>query len=143
MTLRVVFDTNLYLRKMLMPAGFPAQAFLAWKNAHFKFFPPPAILHEIRNTLGYPRLRRKYRITDEMVDALIGLLERHATVVAGTADVVGAIPADPNDEIVLACAVDGQADLIVSGDQHLLALASYRNIAILPVRAFLARLASA
>ena len=143
MTLRVVFDTNLYVSKMLMPVGVPAQAFLAWQNAQFELLTSPAILHEIRNTLGYPRLRRKYRITDEMVDALIGLLERHATVVAGTADVVGAIPADPNDEIVLACAVDGQADLIVSGDQHLLALASYRNIAILPVRAFLARLASA
>ena len=52
------------------------------------------------------------------------------------------IPADPKDEPVLACALDGQADLIVSGDQHLLTLADYRGIRILTVRQFLERLAT-
>ncbi|RIK34820.1 MAG: putative toxin-antitoxin system toxin component, PIN family [Chloroflexi bacterium] len=141
MMLRVVLDTNIYVSKVLIPSGLPAQAYRAWQDAQFELLTSPAILHELRNTLGYERIRRKYHITDGIVDELIGLLERHATVVVGTADVTGAIPADPSDEIVLACAVDGQADLIVSGDQHLLALASYHGIPIIPVRAFLARLA--
>ena len=39
--------------------------------------------------------------------------------------------ADPDDDHVLACAIAAQADLIVSGDSHLLDLKSYQGIFIL------------
>jgi predicted nucleic acid-binding protein len=42
--------------------------------------------------------------------------------------------------MVLACAIDAQADLIVSGDRHLLDLGAYESIPILTVRQFLERL---
>jgi predicted nucleic acid-binding protein len=42
--------------------------------------------------------------------------------------------------MALACAIDAQADLIVSGDRHLLDLGAYRSIPILTARAFLERL---
>ena len=45
---------------------------------------------------------------------------------------------DPDDDRYLECAVEGQAEYIVSGDRHLLALGSYRHISIVPPRAFLA-----
>ena len=38
--------------------------------------------------------------------------------------------ADPADDRILECAVDGKADLIVSNDHHLLNLGSYRDIPI-------------
>lgn len=38
---------------------------------------------------------------------------------------------DPDDDHVLACALTAGADLIVSGDKHLLELKSYQNIPIL------------
>jgi predicted nucleic acid-binding protein len=44
--------------------------------------------------------------------------------------------------MVLACALDGQADLIVSGDRHLLDLGEYQGIPILTAREFLERLAA-
>lgn len=62
-------------------------------------------------------------------------------VVDGTLDVSGSVPDDPDDEIVLACAMQGQADLIVTGDQHLLALGTFRGIPIVTVRSLLERLA--
>jgi uncharacterized protein len=40
------------------------------------------------------------------------------------------IAADPDDDRVLECAVSGHADLIVSGDQHLTRLESFRGIGI-------------
>jgi predicted nucleic acid-binding protein len=40
----------------------------------------------------------------------------------------------------LACALDAGADLIVSGDHHLLDLGEYQGIPNVTVRAFLARL---
>ena len=50
---------------------------------------------------------------------------------------VDAIPADPADNMVLACAVEGHANYIVSGDTHLLSLREYAGIPIITARAFL------
>lgn len=59
----------------------------------------------------------------------------------GHTDVEGAIPEDPKDEMFLACAVDARADMIVSGDHHLLDLTEYKGIPILSVDQFAERLA--
>jgi predicted nucleic acid-binding protein len=40
----------------------------------------------------------------------------------------------------LACALDGQADVIVSGDHHLLDLENYRDIPIMTARQFMDQL---
>jgi predicted nucleic acid-binding protein len=69
------------------------------------------------------------------------LLQRDALLVPGAADVAGAIPADPSDEKILACTLDGRADLIVSGNLHLLDLGQYGGISIVNVRQLLKRLA--
>jgi hypothetical protein len=45
----------------------------------------------------------------------MALLE-HEALLVGEANVGGSVPADPKDEMFLACAMDGQADLIVSGN---------------------------
>lgn len=138
--LKVVLDTNIFVSSLLVQAGLPAQVLDTWRERQYLLIASPAIIAEIRATLNYPRIRRKYAITDEDVEQLVTLLERDALVVPGDADVAGAIPDDPADEIVLACAVDAQADVIVSGDRHLLELGSHRSIPILTARQFLERL---
>jgi uncharacterized protein len=40
------------------------------------------------------------------------------------------VVADPDDDHVLACAIAAEADLIVSGDVHLLSMGEYRRIRI-------------
>ncbi|PTL35659.1 hypothetical protein CLG94_07790 [Candidatus Methylomirabilis limnetica] len=47
------------------------------------------------------------------------------------------ISEDPPDDHYLECAIEGDADYIVSGDQHLLELGEYQGIRILTPRAFL------
>ena len=138
--LRVVLDTNIFVSSLLVKEGLPAQVLDAWRDRKFLLATSPTLVSEIQSTLDYPRIRRKYAITDEDVEQLVILLERDALLVSGDADVAGAIPEDPTDEMVLACAVDTQADVIVSGDRHLLDMDSYRSIPILTVRQFLERL---
>jgi hypothetical protein len=139
--LRVVFDTNVFVSSLLVKAGVPAQVLDAWRGRRYVLVTSPAIIAETYATLAYPRIRRKYSITDQDVEELVDLLQRDALLVPGDADVGGAIPADPTDEMILACALDGQADLIVSGNRHLLDLGQYRDIAIVNARQFLERLA--
>jgi uncharacterized protein len=137
---RVVFDTNLFVSSILVKKGLPAQALQAWRERRFLLIVSPAIIREIRHTLNYDRIRRKYQLTGEDVDGLTLLLEKDALLVAGTAAVSGAVPEDADDEQILACAVDGEANFIVSGDRHLLNLGQFAHIPIIPVREFLERL---
>jgi len=139
--LKVVLDTNVLVSSLLVKAGLPAQVVEAWRERQYILVTSPDLIAEVRATLFYPRLRRKYALSDEDLEQLIDLLKDDALVVPGQAQVTGAIPADPADERVLACAVDAGADLIVSGDMHLLALGDYQGISILAVRGFLERLA--
>jgi putative PIN family toxin of toxin-antitoxin system len=141
--LRVVLDTNQFVSSVLVRQGLPAQVLDAWRRREFLLITSPFIIAEIRSTFSYPRIRRKYPLTDEDVERLVTLLERDALVVPGEIDATGAVPADPTDDRVLACAVEGQADLIVSGDRHLLDLGQYQGIPIVTAREFLERLQTA
>lgn len=138
--LKIVLDTNVFVSSLLVRAGLPSQVLDLWRQRRYLLIVSAAIIAEIRATLEYPRIRRKYAITGEDAEQLIALLKRDALLVPGDADVAGAIPQDPSDEMVLACALEGQADVIVSGDRHLLDLNSYGTIPILTVRQFLERL---
>ncbi|HEY1409791.1 MAG TPA: putative toxin-antitoxin system toxin component, PIN family [Promineifilum sp.] len=140
--LRAVLDTNLFVSSALVGEGLPAQAVDAWRAHRFLLIISPAIMAEIAATLRYDRIRRKYDITEDDVSRLLALLSVDAVVVPGQTDVAGSVPDDPDDEAILACAVDGQADAIVSGDRHLLALDSFRGIPILTIRQFMERLAA-
>jgi uncharacterized protein len=53
---------------------------------------------------------------------------------------VDAVVADPDDNKYLAAAVEGLADFVVSGDDHLLALKAHEGIRIVSARDFLALL---
>ena len=138
--LKVVLDTNIFVSSLLVKAGLPAQVLDAWRERRYLLIVSPAIIAEIRATLSYPRIRRKYAIADEDIEQLVTLLQQDALLVPGDADVSAAIPDDPADEMVLACAVEAQADVVVSGDRHLLHLGAYRSIPVLTARQFLKRL---
>ena len=140
--LRLVLDTNQFVSSLLVRQGLPAQVLDAWQRREFLLITSPPIIAEIRSTLNYPRIRRKYPLTDDDVERLVTLLKQDALVVPGEIDVASAIPADPTDDMVLACAIEGQADLIVSSDHHLLNLGEYQGIPIVTAREFLERLAA-
>ncbi len=135
--LKVVLDTNIFVSSLLSRTGTPAQVLNAWRDRQYVLCTSPAIITEIQRTLAYPRIREKYRLTDADIEDLLTLLHHDAVLVPGLANVRGAIPNDPDDEKFLACAIDAGADLIVSGDKHLLALSTYRDIPIVTARDFL------
>lgn len=55
-------------------------------------------------------------------------------------ETIQAIEADPTDDRILECAVAAEAEVIVSGDSHLLSLGSFRGIPIQRVAEFLGSL---
>jgi putative PIN family toxin of toxin-antitoxin system len=137
---RVVLDTNVFVSSVLVRSGQPAEIIRAWRAQRFLLLVSPAILKEVERTLNYPHIRRKYPLQDGDVQDLLASLKQDALVVPGISSAAGAVPEDPDDEAILACALDGGADTIVSGDRHLLALESYRGVRVLRVREFIEEL---
>jgi putative PIN family toxin of toxin-antitoxin system len=138
--LRVVVDTNLFVSSLLNRQGAPAGVIDAWRDRKYLLVASEAIIMEIGRVLHSPGIQSKYSILDQDIEALLALLTQEALVVAGQAQVSGVVPDVPQDEIFLACALDGKADLIISGNKHLLNLREYRNIPILTASQFLEEL---
>ncbi len=138
--LRAVLDTNVFVSALLSRRGPAAQIFNAWRQRKFLLIISPFLLQEIERVLRYPKIQQKYGISDQEIQILLELLRRDAIVVSGNLVVQNVIPDDPEDEHVLACALEGRADCIVSGDAHLLRLKTFQGIPILPLKAFLEKL---
>jgi putative PIN family toxin of toxin-antitoxin system len=127
---RVVLDTNVYISALLF-GGLPGSLLdLAFLRS-FTLIISPALLDELDE-----KLRAKFGVSPGDAAFLRARLENIAQVVA-PGEALSVIAEDPDDNRVLECAVKGGAELIVSGDRHLLKLAQYRGIAIVTVRQFL------
>ena len=134
--LRVVLDTNIFVSSLLSKTGIPAKILDAWRAGQYLLITSPPIIAEIKNVLESFRISKKYFITQEDIEQLVDLLQRDAITVSDKTDVKGAVSSDPKDEMFLACALDAGADLIVSGDHHILDLEEYKGIRILTARRF-------
>jgi uncharacterized protein len=112
--LRVVVDTNLWVRALL---GGPRTLPLldAWRRRAFQVVISQPLLDELAAVCQRPRLARRISAED-LADLLDQLRFRGDRV-----DVVSIPPGcrDPKDSPVLATAIDGHADAIVTGDGDL------------------------
>jgi len=133
--IRAVFDTNLLVSYLLVhrpPIARLVDEHLA--RAHFTLLTAPALLEELARVLQYPRLQRYYDTSTRM--RFIALVAALSEIVE-LPDNIPAISRDPDDDRVIACAVIGSADVIVSGDRDLLTLERVGNIPIMTAAQFL------
>ncbi|HJX30871.1 MAG TPA: putative toxin-antitoxin system toxin component, PIN family [Thermodesulfobacteriota bacterium] len=130
--IKLVLDTNVLVSAILNPRGKPAFILkLALKGA-VELVISQAIIKETHKVLYYPKLiklLKKNGVTAKEVEAFIDNLGGIAEITKGEL-VLDVIKADPTDNIILACAVEGGADFIISGDSHLLTLANFEGIDI-------------
>jgi putative PIN family toxin of toxin-antitoxin system len=97
------------------------------------------VSHDIASEYHAVLKRPKFRIAQTELDDFFALLLNKAEFVSPS-DTVSIIIADPTDNKFLEAALEGKADLIVSGDTHLLDLKVFHEIPILTVREFISRL---
>ena len=138
--IRAVLDTNQYVSMAIKAGGTADRLLAAWRDERFVLLLSPPILEEIIRVLRSPRLRRLIRLTALEINGLIESLLLDAELTPGRL-AVQVITRDPSDNMFLACAVEGRADYIVSGDRDLLTLESYQDIPIVTATEFLRVLA--
>ncbi|MCA9965067.1 MAG: putative toxin-antitoxin system toxin component, PIN family [Anaerolineales bacterium] len=124
---RAVIDTNLIISYLLTQGETMSRLVAHWEKGHFVYLISPLILAEVRNVVNRPRLRQYLR-TDP--SALLELLEADTEFVPGELYLSG-ICRDPKDDKFIACAIEGNANYIVTGDSDLLTLNSYEHVAMI------------
>lgn len=134
--LKVVLDTNQFVSSIISKKGPSAQLFQAWREHAYILIISLEIIKEIEQALRYPHITKKYHLREEDIESFIHLIEHEAVVLPGSLR-VDVIKEDPEDNKILACALEARAQYIVSGDKHLLSLRQYKDIAIVTAREFL------
>lgn len=132
----MVIDTNVLLSGLVAKSGSPYEILEAWRRGEFLLLTREDIIAEVIEVLGRPYYREKRHVTDEIISGIARALRTEALQTEG-AVTVEAITQDPDDDKFLACAIEGGADYIISGDHHLLDLGSYQDIPIVRPAAFL------
>ena len=128
--MQVVFDTNIFISAFVTPGGSAETAYLEAVRGTFALFTSVAILTETANTL-----RTKFGWSDYKTQQLLRAISKTATVVKSQPH-IHVLKVEPDNRI-LECALLTRANLIVTGDQHLLSLREYRDISIMKLADFL------
>ncbi len=97
-------------------------------------------IDELDDVLQRPHLREKYKISDDKREALLSVNREGVVLVSGES-IKGVVTDDPKDDMFIACAIEGKAKYIVSGDKHLRQLRRYQSSRIVEPAYFLNLLA--
>lgn len=132
--LRAVLDTNAVLSALVFGGGIAGRLRLAWQDGRCLPLVSTATVQELLRVLAYAKFGLS---TDEQHELLADYLPYARSV--RIPHPPPAIPAcrDPFDAPFLHLAVAGKADVLVSGDKDLLALAGQVRFAVLAPAAFL------
>ena len=125
-------DTNIYISALNF-GGAVDDVLLLGRTGVIELFISPPIIEEISRVLV-----RKFRWSTPRVREAVHAIGEFVTVVHPH-EVLSAISEDESDNRILECGLACRADVIVSGDRHLLKLHQFRGILIVTARHFLDR----
>lgn len=118
--MRVVLDTNVLARSAYSLTGPAAEVLDRIRGSDHVLIVSLHILGELNRVLRYPRLRRYHGLSDDEIERYVGDIEAAALVIPSAAEEPEAIVQDdPDDDLVIATAVAGQAHVLCTLDRHL------------------------
>lgn len=132
--MRAVIDTNVFISRLLLPDSVPGRAARHLIDSAVLLVSEDT-LNELADVLARPRFDR-YLSVKTRQQFFLELGE-----IAQLVPIIQRIHAyrDPKDDKFLELAVNGEAELILTGDRDLLALHPFEKIAILAPADYLAR----
>jgi putative PIN family toxin of toxin-antitoxin system len=128
---RIVVDTNIFASAVLKESSWPGEL-VRWLDGQDGFLKTAATEAQV-----FEDLRRPYfepRISHAFVDGVRRIFSR-AELVTVTERI--AVCRDPTDDRFLELAINGLADVLVTGDLDLLVLSPFRGVPIVTPRVFI------
>ena len=132
--LKIVLDTNVLISAILF-GGKRRQILEKAIRGEIRLCLSEPILEELKGVLQ----RSKFDYSPETIQFILTELMGIADFV-NPSETLNVVLEDPEDNRILECAVEAEANCVISGDFRLLKLSRYRNIEVLNVAAFLERL---
>lgn len=136
--MRVVADTNTLVSGLLWQ-GNPRRVLDAARAGALQMYTTAALLAELEEVLQRPKFAQRLSLAGVTSHTLVLGYAALAQLVEPAA-ITPVILADPDDDAVLACAVAVRAEIVVSGDSHLLDLKEYEGIPIVTAAQLLTRI---
>jgi putative PIN family toxin of toxin-antitoxin system len=128
--MRVVLDTNVLVSAIL--GGTSGRVLDLWRAGKFELVLTVEVVKEYFEVLKRP----KFKLPPEVTASIGAFLYRKGIFVTPEEKIL-AITDDPKDNKFLEAAVAGEAEVLVSGDHHLLSLSTFRSVRILSINQFL------
>lgn len=123
--IKTVFDTNVYLAASKQGSYARIHLQRARPNGPYQLFISPEIILEVRS-----KLELKFGYSTEDSAAFVEMIMNYATLVQPRHKIRGILK-DTDDHIILECALEVRAKMIVSADRGLLRLKEFRGITII------------
>lgn len=136
--IRVTLDTNVLGPGLIGETGAAARLTRLWSDGAFVLVVSDHILAELERSYTDPYFAA--RVPSERAAALVNVVRNNATVVELSAEVQG-VATHPEDDLVLATAISGEASVLCTRDKQLLKLRAFEGIEILSPGEFLDRIA--
>jgi putative PIN family toxin of toxin-antitoxin system len=131
-----VFDTNILFSASAW-RGSPFRCVERARAGEIQAVTCPELVEELAEKLASRLHFSAEQVAETLADYLVFLR------VVPIPKVLNAVPRDPEDNMVLECAIEGRAQYIISGDNGLLVLKEFRDIQIVRASDFLTILADA
>ncbi len=126
-----MLDTGILVAALITRDTPPDQLYQLWRKQRFTLITSEPQLSEFRRVTRYPKLRRFLKAHE--AGTLLRGVRARAVVVPGLPQID--LVDDPDDNLVLATALAGEADYLVTGDRrHLLHLKKVQHTRILTAR---------
>jgi putative PIN family toxin of toxin-antitoxin system len=116
--MRVVLDTNIVARVVMSPRG-PAWELFDLMRSDHELMVSLEMLAELARVLAYDRVRRIHKLDDRGIEEFVKGVASGAHTVRLPESLPRVVPHDADDDLVLATAVAGQADVICTRNRHL------------------------
>ncbi|MBI5066409.1 putative toxin-antitoxin system toxin component, PIN family [Candidatus Woesearchaeota archaeon] len=122
--MRIVFDTNVLISATQWDGSVAQKLLFNLINADHNIFSSPDILAEYQKVL-----KRDLEYTEEDLFSIMEKVLSFLTKVEPTKK-LNVIEEDPSDDRIIECALEAEAEFIISYDKHLLKLKEYKEIKI-------------
>ncbi len=127
--MRLLLDTNVVVAGLIWNGAPRKLLDRAVDDESIKLFSSPVLIDELTHTLGYAKFAKRIKQSRTNIPDLVTHYQALLRLVVPT-DTPRIVPADVDDDHVVAAALAANVDLIVTGDGHLLGLGNCSGIAI-------------
>lgn len=128
--MKAVFDTNVLVAAFLTE-GLCSDLLIRARKQAFDLVLCDDIIREFEGIL-----KKKFKLSSADMNEIKSIISEAASEIIDHLSPIPRICRDPDDDMIIACAIDSAADYIVTGDEDLLILKKYKDVIILNPRNF-------